>query len=358
MASIRMKQTCTKCNKGGGIAMCHGCQQSFCTKHFIEHRQELSQQIDDIGQEHDLLRRDLNCDKNTDSLLEHINKWEQESIKTIQTCAHNARSTLQQLYNQTKNELKVSCDRLTQELRDCRESDDYTEIDIKNWVEKLKEFRQIIERPSIINIDYDNNITSAIKLIKVTGLQHSQLSFSQEKQSNENNNHTDGQIVRSSSEKFKEIFGSITLSTDGLTAWCSHSRWDGSCVSGIGRYSSKIHHIRFRIENKESGYWFFGIITASQELTPRISETKSTYGWWELGCTIVNGKMNDKNQTKIMNSGDEVTLILNCDNQLIQLHHHRTNTLVGLPIDLEQCPFPWKLVFRLDCEHDCIKILH
>ncbi|CAF3863153.1 unnamed protein product, partial [Rotaria sp. Silwood1] len=58
MASTNMKQICAKCNKGGGIAMCHGCQQSFCTKHFVEHRQELSQQIDHIGQEHDLLRQD------------------------------------------------------------------------------------------------------------------------------------------------------------------------------------------------------------------------------------------------------------------------------------------------------------
>ncbi|CAF3749329.1 unnamed protein product, partial [Rotaria sordida] len=219
-------------------------------------------------------------------------------------------------------------------------------------------FRQIIERPSIINIDYDNNITSAIKLIKVTDLQHSPLSFSQEKQSNENNNHTNEQIVGSSSEKFKDTFGSITLSTDGLTAWylCTTENWP--CISGIGRYSSKIHHIRFRIENKDSNYWFFGIITASQELTSRISRVKSAYGWWELCYTVVNGVREGRDPTEIMNSGDEVTLILNCDNQLIQLHHHRTNTLVGLIIDLEQCPFPWKFVIRLNSPQDCIKILH
>jgi uncharacterized UBP type Zn finger protein len=68
MASAIMKQTCTKCSKGGGIAMCNGCQQSFCIKHFVEHRQELSQQMEDIGQEHDLLRRDMTYEKGTHAL--------------------------------------------------------------------------------------------------------------------------------------------------------------------------------------------------------------------------------------------------------------------------------------------------
>ncbi|CAF2469041.1 unnamed protein product [Rotaria sp. Silwood2] len=358
MTSNQMKHACTKCNKGGGTAMCHGCQQSFCSKHFLEHRQELSQQIDYIGQEHDFLRRDLNCNKNIGSLLEHIDKWEQESIKTIQASAQNARVALQQLHNQTNNELKVSFDQLTQEIRYCRESDDYTEIDIKNWIDQLKELRQIIEKPSFVNIDYDNNIASVIKLIKVTRAQHSLLSFSQGKRLNENNNHTDEQIVGLSSEKFAESFGNIELSTDGLTGRCLSYCWDGSCISGIGCYSSRIHHIHFRIENKTSNYLFLGIITASQQLASNISNTNSANGWWELDYIVVNGKTKVGKQTKTINSGDDVTLILNCDDRIIQLQHHRTNTLVGIPIDLEQCPFPWKFVIRLDTEHDCIKIVH
>ncbi|CAF4057960.1 unnamed protein product, partial [Rotaria sp. Silwood1] len=273
-------------------------------------------------------------------------------------CAQNARTTFQQLHNQPKNELKISFDKLTQEIRDCRESYDYTEVDIKKWIDQLKEFRQIIERPSIIKIDYDNNITSAVKLIKVTGPQHSLLSFTQEERLNENNNCTNEQMIASPSEKFSESFGDIELSTDGLSGRCLSSRWDGSCISGMGRYSSKIHYIRFRIENKTSNYWFFGIITASQQLTSSISAVQSACGWWDLGYIVVNGKTKDGNRTKTMNSGDEVTLILDCDNRLIQLQHHGRNALVGIQIDLEQCPFPWKLVIRLDSEHDCVKIVH
>ncbi|CAF4367769.1 unnamed protein product [Rotaria sp. Silwood2] len=358
MASTRLKQSCAKCNKGGGTAMCHGCQQSFCTKHFLEHRQELSQQIEDVGQEHDLLRQDWNRNKNIDTLLVRIDKWEQESIKTIQTCAQNARVALQQLHNQTNNELKMSFDKLTQEIQDYRESHDYTEIDIKNWIEQLKEFRQIIEKPSFVNIDYDNNIASVIKLIKVTRAQYLLLPFSPGKQLNEDNSPTDEQIIGSSSEKFGESFGNIELSTDGLTASCSRTNWDMSCISGIGCYSSRIHHIHFHIENKTSNYLFFGIITASQQLASNISEAMSANGWWELDYIVVNGKTKVGKQTKTINSGDDVTLILNCDKRLIQLLHHRTNKLVGISIDLEQCPFPWKIIIRLFSANDCIKIVH
>jgi hypothetical protein len=346
MASIKMKQTCPKCRKSGGIVMCFGCQQSFC----IQHRQELSEQMDGISQAHDLLRRDLKYEKSTQSLSERINHWEQESIKIIQETAKKARADLQQLLEKNKNELRMSVDRLMEELRTCRESDDYAEIDIKTWTGQLKELRQMVKSSSIIKIECDNNTRSAIGLIKVSGSQQPLVSIVQKKMQMENNTRTP--------ERFTEIYGNILLSIDGLTGWCSHRHWAGSCISGIGRYSSKKHHIRFRIEEKTTNYLFFGIITASQELTSSITEAKSAYGWWELGYTIVNGRLKDKDLAKIIRSGDEVTLILDCDNRQIQFEHHRTNTSVRILVDLEQCPFPWKIVLRMDSERDCIKILH
>jgi hypothetical protein len=357
MTSTMMKQTCAKCSKGGGIAMCNGCQRSFCIKHFSEHRQELSQQMDDIGQEHDLLRRDMNYEKNTHSLFACIDKWEQEAMKTIQATAKKARVELQQLLDQTKNELKISVDKLTEELRTCRESDDYTEVDIMKWVEQLKELRQMIENTSNINIGCENNVTSVIPLIKVSGLQRPLLSPNQGQRLNEIGNRSLEQYVVPSNERLAEVYGNILLSADGLMGLCTGSLWDGSCISGIGRYSSRIHHIRFRIDKKNSIYLFFGIITATQKLIGTISSVNSAYGWWDLGSTIVNGKSKDRNSRRIISSGDEITLIMDCDNRVIQLEHHRTNTIDSLSIDLQQCPFPWKIVIRLDSEHDCIKIL-
>jgi len=355
MASTTIKQRCEKCDKGAAIATCNGCQRSFCIKHFGEHRREISQQMDNIGQEHDLLRRDMNYERSAYPFLARIDQWEQETIRMVQASAQKARIDLQQLLDQTKNELKIAMNRVTEELRTCQESDNYTELDIKKWTEQLRELRQMIENPSNINIGCENDATSVISLIKVSSLQRSMLYSNQERR---NDTRISEQYAVLSSEKFAEIYGNITLSADGLTGYCSGNHLDGSYISGIGRYSSRIHRIRFRIENKVSNFLFFGIITASQNLTSEISKVKSAYGWWDLGFSVFSGHGKCEDYRKYINSGDEITLTLDCDNRLIQLQHHRTNTSVEIPINLEHCPFPWKIVARLDSEHDCVKIVH
>lgn len=39
-----------------GIALCEGCQQSFCLSHFNEHRQTLNNTLDSIALQRDSLR--------------------------------------------------------------------------------------------------------------------------------------------------------------------------------------------------------------------------------------------------------------------------------------------------------------
>ena len=53
------KAPCCKCNKGSATFTCDGCRLSFCLKHASDHRQELSLQMDNIGQQHDILKRDI-----------------------------------------------------------------------------------------------------------------------------------------------------------------------------------------------------------------------------------------------------------------------------------------------------------
>jgi BMFP domain-containing protein YqiC len=53
--------------------------------------------MDIIGQEHDLLQRDLNKKMNSHSLLSRIDEWERESINKIQQVAKQARIDLEKL---------------------------------------------------------------------------------------------------------------------------------------------------------------------------------------------------------------------------------------------------------------------
>jgi hypothetical protein len=62
-------------------------------------------------------------------------------------------------------------------------------------------------------------------------------------------------------------------------------------------------------------------------------------------------------QVNITTTGDEIILTLDCDNKQIQLQHHRTKRLAQLSVDLDKCPFPWKIVIRLQSAGDCVRIL-
>jgi hypothetical protein len=95
----------------------------FCYKHFDEHRKVLSELMNNISEQHDYLRNDL-CQENLEHhLLSRINNWEEESIIKIQT-------TAQAIFNQTKDEIKSSVEKLATELYHSRQSMDYTENDI------------------------------------------------------------------------------------------------------------------------------------------------------------------------------------------------------------------------------------
>ena len=166
-SSVTSKQPCVKCDKGGGIAMCSGCQQWFCIKHFNEHRQELAIEMDHVGEEHNLLQRDLSQNNHEHDLLSHVNDWEQKSIAKIQTTAEQVRIDIQKYLDNNKQQRRTFLDRLTDELKASLQSDDYIETDLKKWLEQLKEIRKMLENPSNIQIIDDNDPQSTIYLIQV-----------------------------------------------------------------------------------------------------------------------------------------------------------------------------------------------
>jgi hypothetical protein len=338
--------------------MCYGCEQAFCTKHFIEHRQDLSQQMDDIGQEHDVLQRDLTHEQGTHPLLARINQWEQESINKIHIAAQSARTNLQQWLNRPKNSLQTSVSKMTEELQSSRELDDYTELDIKKWTDQLHEFRKILDSPITVNIDYEKDIRAAIRLIKVND-QQTLDSFYQPSQLYELNDWLSHNSETFLSETFDDVFGKVTLSEGGLVATCLGGHEDRSCVGATGRYSSGVHYIHFRIEQTSTHYHsFFGIINSSEKMTYDIWSSTTFHGWWDLDYSVVSGKNNRRLSPETIRMGDEVTLMLDCINRRMQLEHHRTNRTVNMSIDLQLCPFPWKIIVLLLGKDDCVRILH
>ncbi|CAF3567679.1 unnamed protein product [Rotaria sp. Silwood1] len=166
MATSRAKRPCVKCDKGAGIIICSGCQESFCHRHFSEHRQELDEKMDRIDQQHDFLHKKLTENNVTHPLYSYINEWENASIKKIQEVAKKARAELEKYLNETKTELRESLGKIKNELASSRESNDYTEMELKEWTDELNKLRQLLEKPSAIDIVEDDQSQPLIRVVQ------------------------------------------------------------------------------------------------------------------------------------------------------------------------------------------------
>jgi len=209
----------------------------------------------------------------------------------------------------------------------------YTEMHLNKWTEQLKELQKSL---NINFIDNDDEDPSIIHLIKVN--------HQQQKESAMNISNS---LSRPTQEKFGKVIGASILSEDGIIA--IHSGFIFSCsnISGINLYSSGINHVRFRLEKNSATCPFFGIYSSLQEMTRDILSFPSVYGWWEFDQTIINGHKHGCQTNKTFQSGDDITLTLDCENKHILLRHHRTNKFVQHAIDIQLCPLPWKILLRL-----------
>ena len=134
--------------------------------HLVEHRKQLAQQMDQIGQEHDILKQDLTRNTHDHPLMSHVNQWEQRSIEMIRIVANQARTDIQRWIQQAKVNLNKSVDSLTKEFKMRREEDSYTEKDLERWLKQLREVRHQLDQPSSIVIENDPE-KSPLQMIKV-----------------------------------------------------------------------------------------------------------------------------------------------------------------------------------------------
>ena len=100
-------------------------------------------------------------------LLSFVSDWEQNSIMKIQAAAEQARMDIRKYLDYNKQQMQISRGRVTDELKSCRQSDDYTEIDLKKWLKQMIEIREMLDKPSNIRISDDNDLQSVIHLIQV-----------------------------------------------------------------------------------------------------------------------------------------------------------------------------------------------
>lgn len=358
---------CAKCKTARAITTCHGCNESYCHRHFSHHRQELSLQMDTLGQNYDLFRRDLSDKTEEHPLIARINTWEDEAIKSIRKTAETARLELQKLITQIQSDLQTSIATTVLEIKDYRESDSYTEIELKRWANQLSELQTEFESPCHVSIDNNIQNETMIGLIKLSLPSQSCASSNIETSLAEQISDCSPPPPASPSprrsffldEKF-DVKTDAKLSTNQLTATCIPRYGSpGAILCGVNAYSTGIYDISFRIEKKGLSRLFFGIYSTQKRRPDAISsgEENSVYGWWDMDSSVTNGTREEGGVEQIISTGDKIVLTVDCENHQIQLYHIRNNQQKELAVDLNKCPFPWKMIVKLTANNDCLRIL-
>ena len=143
-----------------GYVTCGGCQKWLCKKHFPEHRQELTNAIGKLAEEHDAFREQVMKDEvSTQTLLGRIETWENRSIYKIRRIAEAARTNVQKHFHQTKESLKASMQLLCEELKVNQIAEDFTEIELEKWTKRLQRFRQQLKRLATVRLLHDQDET-------------------------------------------------------------------------------------------------------------------------------------------------------------------------------------------------------
>ena len=357
-ATMLAKKLCVPCNKMTGILVCVGCQQGFCGKHLVEHRQELGVKLDGIMQEHDSLQQELQQPSSKkNALLERITAWEVESVAKIRVAADNARRSLEEMLERSREDVVKACRDITETLRSSREADDFSEGDLIQWMKQVKALQKEIKRPSSVNLVYEES--SAIAWIAVKGKNTaSGESASKEKPPEQGN-----QSKPTIQERFLQIIRPVSLSESGSVSKRVGSRTGFAHMRGQYKYSTSCFTIRFRIEQGARPYRiFFGCMSSEEELKENAFKCPQAVGWFGFDQVYEHGRCTS-NVSKYgyysskIDTNDELHLTLDCDNKQIRLFHEREKRTSILSVNTKLAPLPWQFLVVLCHAGDSVRIL-
>ncbi|CAF3946626.1 unnamed protein product [Rotaria sordida] len=149
------RNLCETCRKVKGVSKCEGCSNIFCYNHFIDHRQQLNKQLDEVEVTRDLFRQTLSeqtSESQNDILLQQINDWERNSIDKIRQTADEARKLLLKYTAKHITGIEIELNKLTDQLRQNRQDNDFVETDLFRWINQLIQLTDELNKLSKMTI--------------------------------------------------------------------------------------------------------------------------------------------------------------------------------------------------------------
>ncbi|UJR14560.1 hypothetical protein I4U23_001556 [Adineta vaga] len=349
------QKQCVTCDKNSGILTCNGCRQVFCGKHVLEHRQNLTNELEDIIQDHDSLQEELQQSIDEHVLIERINQWEKISLTTIRTVAETIRQQLQQMIDKSNKQLSKSCVDIANNIRSSRDADDFCENDLTQWIQQLNKLKQELVRQSSVQIIEDEQ--SVIRLIKIYQNESSdKIIIPYQNRSLLLHSPT----IQFAQERFSKVIGPGKIIDDGLLAKCTSTDLDYAFILGEQLYFHGEQTIRLKVGQAKFPYnIFFGCISS------QITDTNTkihyyspfTVGWfgcneiYQHGTVNYNSKVHGYKSDEIL-SNDVIQVTFDCERKQMELFHERTNKHHSLSVNTDEAPLPWKLLLVLNRQND------
>ncbi|CAF3607929.1 unnamed protein product [Rotaria socialis] len=344
---------CVKCGKIGGILTCDGCSSTFCSRHAMQHRQELTYQLETILQDHDLIQQNLERSLYEHSLLQKIARWEKESIRKIRTAADTARVDLRQITDKSKRQLARMSRDIAADLNSSSKADDFSEKDLVRWMKQLNTLRLDIKSSYSIEIMEDQRFP----IYPIT-VSHNKFQNIHKKNPNPAHMSSDDGV-----ECFFKATNAASIENNGTIIKHIGPDLDVAHIIGKKFYSHGRHTARFKIQQLTRPYSiFFGCISSSVVPEVLTYKSSSVVGWFGYNEIYQHGVWNNNANVHGYDSyqfdrNDVVNLTLDCDQQRLELFHERFNKTHKLSVDIDQAPFPWQILVVLTHEDDCVKIL-
>jgi chromosome segregation ATPase len=160
MAESTGKTHCDTCSKAKVTYKCEGCSQSFSFDHLADHRQALGKQLDEVEHERNIFRQTLTeqtTNPQKHSLIQEINKWEQDSIYKIQQTADEARQLLLKHTAGHIKTIEVKLAELTEQLKQTRKEDDFNEIHLNKLKKQLNKLKEELDNPPNVSIQQQSS---------------------------------------------------------------------------------------------------------------------------------------------------------------------------------------------------------
>jgi hypothetical protein len=162
---------CRKCDRSS--SRCDGCHRLFCDYHLSEHRQNLTEQIDNLITEYSNLKEILALPPSYESLTEStelinkINQWEIDTIQQIKEIAEQTREKVRRRSNTiTSERFEPEFQQLTTQLQQNQRTNHFTELDIERLTTQLNNLKIQVEDSLLTTADIRTTPIDWIKYLE------------------------------------------------------------------------------------------------------------------------------------------------------------------------------------------------